>query len=241
MTDPDSARPDPALRESLLPRVLPLRGLATATIALVAATCLASILTIWADWYRYGVVRDYLADEPGVLDADLDIADWTVLRANLLYLGVLAAAGITFIVWLYRARSNAEIINGAEHRRSRGWVIGSWFCPIVNLWFPFQVVDDVYRTSDPDAPADLYRVTGLPSSPLVRWWWAAFLAADLIGLWFSLGIDADLVGWLRKQVVVNIVTTALLCLAAVLLARIVRQVSQWQVIPRPPREEWRRA
>jgi hypothetical protein len=103
------------------------------------------------------------------------------------------------------------------------------------------VVDDVYRSSDPDAPADLYRVTGLPSAPVVRWWWAAFLASDVVGAWFNLGIGQDVVGWLRRQLVVNVLVTALLCVAAVLLARIVRRITEWQAIPRPPREEWRRA
>lgn len=234
-------RPDPALPASLLPRVVPLRGLAIAASALVAATCLASILTVWADWNRYSVVRDYLANVPGVLDADLDTADSTVLRTTLLYLGFLVAAGITFVVWLYRARRNAELVNGAEHRRARGWVIGSWVCPIVNLWFPYQVVDDVYRASDPNAPTDLYRTTGLPSAPVVRWWWAAFLSSDVVGLWFNAAVGQDVVGWLRRQLVVNVLVTVLLCVAAVLLARIIRQVTEWQAIPRPPREEWRRA
>ena len=103
------------------------------------------------------------------------------------------------------------------------------------------MVDDVYRSSDPDAPADLYRVTGLPSAPVVRWWWAAFLSADLIGAWFNFGIGQDIVGWLRRQLVVNVLVTVLLCVAAVLLALIVRRITEWQAIPRPPREEWRRA
>jgi Domain of unknown function (DUF4328) len=28
-------------------------------------------------------------------------------------------------------------------RRSRGWAIGGWFCPAVNLWFPYQIATDV--------------------------------------------------------------------------------------------------
>jgi uncharacterized protein DUF4328 len=120
-------------------------------------------------------------------------------------------------------------------------VIGGWVCPIVNLWFPHQVVDDVYRSSDPDAPADLYRTTGLPSAPVVGWWWAAFLSADLTGAWFDFGIGQDIVGWLRRQLVVNVLVTVLLCVAAVLPAPIIRRITEWQAIPRPPREEWRRA
>jgi hypothetical protein len=44
-------------------------------------------------------------------------------------------------------RANVELICHARHRRVRGWAIGSSVCPVVNLWFPFMVVDDVYRAS----------------------------------------------------------------------------------------------
>jgi hypothetical protein len=31
-------------------------------------------------------------------------------------------------------------------------VIGGWFCPVVNFWFPKQIVDDVIAASDPRTP-----------------------------------------------------------------------------------------
>jgi len=243
MTLPDPALPAAAPHNPLVPRVAPLRGLGIAAIALIAAACLVDIAYVWSDWYGYGLARDYVAGKPGVLVADLDRADSIALVLAVLYASFVAAAGIVFIVWLYRARTNAELINGAEHRRGRGWVIGGWFCPIVNLWFPHQVVQDVWRTSDPAAPADLYTVAGLRPSPLVRWWWAALLSAFVIErMWYKLSDDeADPIGWLKRSAVVDMVTTALSCAAAVLVALIIRRIGEWQAIPRPPREDWRRA
>jgi Domain of unknown function (DUF4328) len=82
------------------------------------------------------------------------------------------AAGVTYLVWLYRARDNAERMSPLPHRRSRAWLILGWLVPIVSFWFPYQIVADIRAASlrddrpDPDAA---------PSTNLLNWWWALFL------------------------------------------------------------------
>ena len=68
-------------------------------------------------------------------------------------------------MWLLRARKNAELLSpGALFVRSSGWAWGGWVCPIVSLWFPFQVVRDTHRA-----------VASYFSSALIGWWWTAYL------------------------------------------------------------------
>lgn len=233
MTSQDPPKP-------ITPRLTPLRGPAATATTLIGATCLVGIASAWSDWHRYGVVDDYVAARPGVLVADLNRADSISVTVGVLYLCTLVAAGVAFVVWLSRARSNAELINGAAHRRSRGWLVGGWICPVVNLWFPYQVVDDVWRTSDPGTPADLHSVADLPRTPRVLRWWLVFLSIDLGSVWLYLSGDEDIVRSLRETAVLNTVTTVLLCAAGVFAAQILRQITEWQAIPRAPREEWRR-
>ena len=45
-----------------------------------------------------------------------------------------------FLVWFSRVRHNAGL--WGPQRRSRGWAIGAWFTPVVNLWFPYQIAAD---------------------------------------------------------------------------------------------------
>lgn len=88
-----------------------------------------------SEWYTYKVVKDYV--EGPVKDlGGLDRADEVVFLADRGWMLALLAAGVVFIVWLWRARGNAELFCYGQHRRSRGWVIGGWFCPVVNFWFP---------------------------------------------------------------------------------------------------------
>jgi hypothetical protein len=106
--------------------------------------------------------------------ADQGDLDWSVVVYGIgSILGGLAliAGWITASLWLFRARKNAELLApGALFVRSPGWAWGGWVCPIVSLWFPFQVVRDTHR-----AVASSF----VPS--LVGWWWALFLFMSVGG------------------------------------------------------------
>ncbi|MCE0447455.1 DUF4328 domain-containing protein [Streptomyces tricolor] len=48
----------------------------------------------------------------------------------------LLATMVVYLCWLWRVRVNAEVFDASRHRMKRGWTIGGWFCPIVNLVVP---------------------------------------------------------------------------------------------------------
>jgi len=60
----------------------------------------------------------------------------------------IAGLSILFAVWFYRARINAER-HGYRQRHARGWAFWGWIVPIVNLWFPFQIMGDIWRAGLP--------------------------------------------------------------------------------------------
>ncbi len=105
---------------------------------------------------------------------DLRAADAVTLALSVPVLLVAIAAGVTFVVWLYRSRRNAERVTYAsEHRRLRPWAIWAWITPIVNFWYPLQVVQDVWRSFDPaqqDRPLQARDKNGLVGA-----WWAAYV------------------------------------------------------------------
>lgn len=72
-----------------------------------------------------------------------------------------------FMTWLYRARINAEASDFVQ-RRSRGWAIGAWFVPFLNLAWPFQIVADIWRAGLPAAKRE-------ESAMLPGAWWACWL------------------------------------------------------------------
>ena len=155
-------------------------GLGTAVSILICLVALAQAVLAASDWYTYKVVKDYV--EGPVKDPDrLDRADHVWVLAVGGFLLALLAAGVVFIVWLWRARGNAELFCYGRHRRGRGWVIGGWFCPVVNFWFPKQIVDDVIAASDPRTPPLFPDLRRIPRHGLVLAWWLTWVATEVRG------------------------------------------------------------
>ncbi|HEY0495280.1 MAG TPA: DUF4328 domain-containing protein [Kutzneria sp.] len=170
----------------------PVNGLAVAASVMVGLVALLSVL-------------EAIADVTG--------QDRQELLFLMLYVVGRLAAAVVFIVWLWRVRANAELVAGAQSQRlGRGWAIGCWFCPVVNLWFPYRYVVDVWRASRPARGAD----------GLVLAWWLTWLAGNLIGTF----------GANDPGHTVTIVSSALEVAAAVPAVLIIRKISEWQSVLR---------
>jgi hypothetical protein len=77
-------------------------------------------------------------------------------------------AVVMFLFWFYRARVNAES-HGWPQRRSPGLAIWAWFVPVVNFYFPFQIMVDIWRAGLPEQARSNRAI--LPGI-----WWASLLA-----------------------------------------------------------------
>jgi Domain of unknown function (DUF4328)/Protein of unknown function (DUF2510) len=92
----------------------------------------------------------------------------------------LLGGAVGFLIWWYRAYGNLPGLTGHSLRFGRGWSIGAWFVPILSLWRPKQIGNDIWRGGDPAAPGNS-EWSSLPVSPLVNWWWGIYLLAAFIG------------------------------------------------------------
>ncbi|MDX6259432.1 MAG: hypothetical protein QOH84_1120 [Kribbellaceae bacterium] len=163
----------------------PLRQITVVFLVLMALTTLVAILQAVLMWRSYDDVKRLVY---GLLSED-ELARGVESIGNsgpLLDLVSLLvpATGVIFVIWLWKARENSEVFTpstgvvyqGAKrlgdgvHRRDQGWVIGSWICPIVQFWYPLQVVEDVIRASEP--PGEPGRAKS--SRGLLYGWWAAW-------------------------------------------------------------------
>jgi serine/threonine protein kinase len=119
-----------------------------------------------------------------------------------LYLWVGAAQAGWFVVtawlwlaWFRRAYLNLPALGARRLRFRPWWAVGAWLVPVFSLFRPKQVLNDVWRASDPEgfgepqrgAPmnrdlppdqADTWRRR--PVAELLGWWWLAFLASVLV-------------------------------------------------------------
>jgi hypothetical protein len=69
--------------------------------------------------------------------------------ASVSYLLLLVDAGVyvALLIWQFRAAKTAQLLYlPAQH--SPGLGVGSWFIPVVNLWFPYQAIRDSLPPED---------------------------------------------------------------------------------------------
>lgn len=59
------------------------------------------------------------------------------------------AAEVVFLVWQHRAATTAQRL-GYPARRSPGLGVGSYFIPVVNVWFPYQALRDCLPPTSAD-------------------------------------------------------------------------------------------
>lgn len=147
-------------------------GRAAAAMLLLAAA--ADLFAVWTDIVMYDVSGDLVN---GSVGADVmrraDDADRLYAVAGVTQLVTLLASCVVFLCWFYRVRVNAEVFDPSGHSMKRGWAIGAWFTPVVNLWFPRRIAVDIWEAS---SPAD-----GPRSNWPVNTWWTLWVIGLLAG------------------------------------------------------------
>lgn len=164
--------PSRRYRSPLVPaRLIRLFAVAGAAAAAVSAAYLRSA----------GTLLDRLRADPlsVVQDDFLSMASSSDRIALFLVLIHLAMV-VMLIVWLRRSYRNLASFGLRETRFRYGWVFWCWFTPIFNLFRPKQLVDEVWRASDPELPEAYY--TPNASVPrLHNFWWAAWVVSTVGG------------------------------------------------------------
>lgn len=157
----DSRQP-PASAYAYQDIVKPARGL---TVAAAGLAILLTILELVEVRLAFAAQDEYLRAAADGRDAIDVFTGYDVIAIPWMF--VLIAAYVVTCLWLYQARTNAEVLRPeVHHARSRGWVWGGWVVPFVNLWFPYQVVRDIVKGAD-------------RPTPMLGWWWASWVVYSI--------------------------------------------------------------
>jgi len=149
---------------------------------------------------------------------------------------------IIVLVWFYRATKNIYSF-GAKYVNSPGMAVVWWFIPIMNLWKPHEVAQQIWRASNPEIKlTEGTEWRKVPSSTIIKIWWVLGLvsifgvivvdhvASDLISQYNT--IDPEQAEEARlMSLYVNLVTIPFVVISIfsiIYFMRMIRQVSTWQ-------------
>jgi hypothetical protein len=85
---------------------------------------------------------------------------------------------VFFIQWFRRAYFNQEI-KFKSMASTNGWVSGAWFVPIMNLFKPFQLMQEIYENAESYLLDKKLIDEKKSRKSIIGWWW---------GLWIGTGV-----------------------------------------------------
>jgi len=175
-------------------------------IVFLAWTLLLAV-SLTFNWALYRLVSR-IADSPGSVSVEeITSNNDRQQLIGFIIIGSMIATGVVFIIWMRRMYLNIQSF-GMRTIHGVGWVTGGWLVPILNLWRPKQIVDEIWRTVTP--PGESREV-----SRVLHFWWGFWVAAGVVGEIVSISMGDEVSGSGEALLYVALTTASL---AAAVLA-----------------------
>ena len=148
---------------------------------------------------------------------------------------------IVTLYWFYRANKNIHAF-GAKEVSSSIMAVVWWFIPILDLWKPHSVAQQIWKASNPQ----IILLNGIewknsPRSNVMILWWVLFLLSIFIGIpgEFITPPESEQLSYNNTYTeqsmpiylgLLNILSTIPAIVSTFFFIRIIRQISAWQEI-----------
>lgn len=140
------------------------------------------IIDVAAVWSGYSEIKllEKIMNGALVFEEEAEANDMRQAMIGLAQLAVLIATAIVFLKWLHRSHKNLPALGAEGLKFTPGWAVGWWFIPFLNLVRPYQVVQEVWKASDPAHERGL-SWQGSSNLSLIGLWWGTWLIANMVG------------------------------------------------------------
>jgi hypothetical protein len=223
---------------ALLPPYVPLGSLTRWAAGCLAASGALSAVSLGVELSQLRLLLEPLAGEAERLLARA-AQETTGGALGGLRLLLFAATATLFLAWIYHARANVRALGVRRPRFTRGWAVGAFLVPGLNLFRPYAVLGEIWQASDPTI-LDPFGWRGARVPRCLRLWWGATVA------WVALAAVAALaeatagvvLGRMRLAAALSVAADGGACAAAALgwivIVRLAEtQQAKWERIRSP--------
>ena len=157
-----------------------------------------TITNMGALGWRYFLLTDVQANPDNIDMNMINASDTLIIVINIAHIIIVILSIFFFIMWFRRAYYNLHMLPWHNARYTEGWAAGSWFVPIINLWWPYQIMIDIWRGTQ---NALKERLGEPQSAAIVGWWWTLHLITS-----FYNNISTR-IGWDAEQDIDSLLTS----------------------------------
>ncbi|MEU7855990.1 DUF4328 domain-containing protein [Nonomuraea sp. NPDC049141] len=199
----------------------PVRLLANLALGALALDCLTGLAVAVVDLREVALINRLISDPDAVSEAEINTSDMIYATSGYVETAVYFVAGLAFLMWMFRVRANADVLEPDGHRHRKHWLIFGWIAPILALWFPKQIIDDIWRASR--------RIDQPPRSGVIIAWWTAWLLSSWVSyVVVRLIIKTDDLEGIAAAAKFDLVNLAMWMVAAALAAAVILRITNAQ-------------
>ncbi len=197
-------------------------------VAMLGASAMMDLVSIAAQFLHYLNLESIsTATNP---EEDLNIFEILVGLSGLGQFFVYIVAAVAFCMWFYRAHKNLKIWRIPGLKYSPGWAVGYFFIPILNLFRPYQIAQEIWKASDPQVTIEAGpQWHDNKGSSVVGAWWTFWIVANIVGqIAFRLNMSniADPKGFLFVSIASDFLSIIAAAFAILVVLRIHARQSQ---------------
>lgn len=181
-----------------------------------------TVVSLVSNYLQYNLIQN--AEINGLDLADAESNDKRQHFIAVCQVAVFLACAVTFIIWFYQTYRQLHDMgsNGVTFRR--GWAIGVWFVPILNVVRPHQIMKEIWEEHH-------FIVSGDASfsNNLISLWWGAFIVLGVLQrISNSLYKNVESVAAFRGVTVFDMAMDSVMIVGAICVIRIVRRIVNLQ-------------
>jgi hypothetical protein len=216
--------------KGVLPGVERAARLGRAVTILLAATIVGDVANVGVTIAELATLQRFRNGAASELEVVRAIDRSGAVGITVLLLAVLT--GIVWLVWQFRSQTNLREAGVRDLRFTPGWAVGWWLIPIANLWKPFQATRELHKAS-----ARGERWWEAPTPALFGWWWAGWIAfnvLDGVASGFFAGDDVSVGSYIagdRFSIAGDLLSAATAVLAILVVREVIRRQAALRAAP----------
>jgi len=166
------------------PRFRSVHGVGIALITIIACATIISLVQGVLLYLQVGLIES-IKGGAQVTAAQVQTNDLRVSAAVRLSLLMILTGMVVWLIWFYRAYSNLPFLTGRPAEHSKGWAIGAYFVPFLNLVRVPNMLSETWKGSDP---------VGASGGVFIVLWWLAWIASGILSRVAEMTMEASAAG-----------------------------------------------
>ncbi len=191
--------------------------IAMSILAILAILYLVKILFLYLDFQVFEQIAN---DEiVGMEDIDnMDSRNMLLIYATII---VFICSILSFIAWFYRAYKNLHKIKSPLGYKP-GWAIGVWFVPILNLFAPYNIMQELYDEAKKFLTKKEHEYADkIKTNFIVVWWVLSFASYIILKVSNRLSLYATELEAMQSLNSVAMIANAFVVISALLAIKVI--------------------